>query len=268
MTVQALKALGDKVAELEGPDGAALFDVPGGQLPAEDTPAPPRLLPMWDSVLLAYADRSRVIPPDYRRLFIHQNGDVLPTLLVDGYVAGVWRPAEGGIEATAFHKLSKEAWRGLATEARRSSPSWPTAIPPSIVATPTGGRSCRAPKSGYYPAEVAAEGSRPFLSVSGNHKCPRSMPLVAYSRTGSPGRLVPSPVMRATASPESSRNPVAHAATIVGRLWTSPSKWSRECNKSWISHLAGVMSSPYCRSCPKGPRTSSDLTGTCIGWSI
>jgi hypothetical protein len=72
---------------------------------------------MWDSVLLAYADRSRVIPPDYRRLFIHQNGDVLPTLLVDGYVAGVWRPAEGGIEATAFHRLSKEAWRGLEEEA-------------------------------------------------------------------------------------------------------------------------------------------------------
>jgi hypothetical protein len=117
MTVHALKALGDKVEELEGPDRATLFDIRGGQLPAEDTPAPPRLLPMWDSVLLAYADRSRVIPPDYRRLFIHQNGDVLPTLLVDGYVAGVWRPVEGGIEATAFHKLPRDAWRGLAEEA-------------------------------------------------------------------------------------------------------------------------------------------------------
>jgi Winged helix DNA-binding domain len=47
-----------------------------------------------------------------------QNGDVLPTLLVDGYVAGVWRPAEGGIEATAFHPLADEAWAGLAAEAR------------------------------------------------------------------------------------------------------------------------------------------------------
>ena len=72
---------------------------------------------MWDSILLAYSDRSRVIPPDYRRLFIHQNGDVLPTLLVDGYVAGVWRPVEGGIEASAFHKLSNEAWKGLKAEA-------------------------------------------------------------------------------------------------------------------------------------------------------
>jgi hypothetical protein len=117
VTQQALRALGDKVEELEGPDGTTLFDVSGASLPPEEAPAPPRLLPMWDSVLLAYADRSRVIPPDYRRLFIHQNGDVLPSLLVDGYVAGVWRPVEGGIEATAFHRLSKEAWRGLEAEA-------------------------------------------------------------------------------------------------------------------------------------------------------
>jgi hypothetical protein len=117
VTAQALKDLGDKVVELEGPDGATLFDVPGALLPPGDTAAPPRLLPMWDSILLAYADRSRVIPPDYRRLFIHQNGDVLPTLLVDGYVAGVWRPVEGGIEASAFQKLSREAWEGLKAEA-------------------------------------------------------------------------------------------------------------------------------------------------------
>ena len=117
VATKALKDLGEKVVELEGPGGTTLFDVPGGLLPPEDTPAPPRLLPMWDSILLAYSDRSRVIPPDYRRLFIHQNGDVLPTLLVDGYVAGVWRPVEGGIEASAFHKLTNDAWKGLKAEA-------------------------------------------------------------------------------------------------------------------------------------------------------
>jgi hypothetical protein len=114
---QALHALTDEVAELEGPGGTALFDVIGTPLPDEDTPAPPRLMAMWDSILLAYADRSRVIPPEYRGLMIRQNGDVLPTLLVDGYVAGVWRPVEGGIEATAFHRLSTAEWKGLAEEA-------------------------------------------------------------------------------------------------------------------------------------------------------
>jgi hypothetical protein len=114
----ALDGLAGELERLEGPDGSELFDVPGASRPSEDTPAPPRLLPMWDSVLLAHADRSRVIPPDYRRLVARQNGDVLPTLLVDGYVAGVWRPVEGGIEATAFHRLPKAAWTGLAAEAR------------------------------------------------------------------------------------------------------------------------------------------------------
>jgi Winged helix DNA-binding domain len=113
----ALRRLGDAVERLRGSNGVELFDLPGAPRPTDDVPAPPRLLAMWDSVLLAYAERSRVIPPDYRRLVIRQNGDVLPTLLVDGYVAGVWRPVDGGIEATAFHRLSRGTWRGLATEA-------------------------------------------------------------------------------------------------------------------------------------------------------
>ncbi|HET9457176.1 MAG TPA: winged helix DNA-binding domain-containing protein [Candidatus Limnocylindrales bacterium] len=112
-----VRALGDELVRHEGPAGTELFDVPGAPLPPDDTPAPPRLLPMWDSVLLAYFDRSRVIPPEYRRLVGRVNGDLLPTLLVDGSVAGVWRPLDGGIEATAFHRLSKNAWEGLEAEA-------------------------------------------------------------------------------------------------------------------------------------------------------
>ncbi|MFP3987995.1 winged helix DNA-binding domain-containing protein [Streptomyces sp. E11-3] len=115
---EALKALSDDLERLEGPDGTELFDVPGAPRPPDDTPAPPRLMAMWDSVLLASYDRSRIVPPEYRKLVTRVNGDVLPTLLVDGYVAGVWRPAEGGIEATAFHPLPDEAWEGLADEAR------------------------------------------------------------------------------------------------------------------------------------------------------
>lgn len=45
------------------------------------------------------------------------NGDVLPTLLVDGHVAGVWRAVDGGIEAGAFHPLPDHVWNGLAVEA-------------------------------------------------------------------------------------------------------------------------------------------------------
>jgi hypothetical protein len=49
---------------------------------------------------------------------MRSNGDVLPTLLVDGSVAGVWRPLDDGIEATVFHPLGNEAWEGLDVEAR------------------------------------------------------------------------------------------------------------------------------------------------------
>jgi hypothetical protein len=114
----ALASMSGELVELEGPDGAVLHDVPGAPLPPEDTPAPPRLMAMWDSVLLAYADRGRIVPPEYRRLVIRSNGDVLPTLLVDGYVAGVWRPLEDAVEATAFHTLPDDVWEGLTAEAR------------------------------------------------------------------------------------------------------------------------------------------------------
>jgi hypothetical protein len=109
----ALAGIANQLIELEGPSGEELYDIPDAVIPHDDTPAPPRLLPMWDNVLLVYKDRSRIIPGEYRKAVIRTNGDSLPTLLVDGYVAGVWRPVDGGIEAMAFHSLSDEAWNGL-----------------------------------------------------------------------------------------------------------------------------------------------------------
>ncbi|MFH9722208.1 winged helix DNA-binding domain-containing protein [Streptomyces sp. NPDC017254] len=114
---EAVRLLDGELEHLEGPEGTVLYDVPGAPLPDGDVPAPPRLMAMWDSVLLAYADRSRVIPAEYRKHVIRVNGDTLPTLLVDGYVAGVWRPVEGGVEASAFHPLSARVWEELAGEA-------------------------------------------------------------------------------------------------------------------------------------------------------
>jgi hypothetical protein len=114
---EALGGIEDDLVRLVGPDGGDLLDIPDAPIPDDETPAPPRLMAMWDSTLLAYADRSRIIPDAYRRHVIRSNGDVLPTILVDGLVAGVWRPTDGSIEVTAFHQLSDDAWRGLGTEA-------------------------------------------------------------------------------------------------------------------------------------------------------
>jgi hypothetical protein len=114
----AIEDLGDELVRVEGPQGVELFDVADAP-PIPSKRAPPRLLGMWDNVLLAYADRSRVLPDEYRRRVIRRNGDVLPTILIDGHVAGVWRSVDGAIEVTAFRELSAAAWRGLTKEARR-----------------------------------------------------------------------------------------------------------------------------------------------------
>jgi hypothetical protein len=72
--------------------GRVLLDVPRAPLPAPDTPAPVRFLPKWDSSLLAYAppERTRILPERFRSTVIARNGDVAPTVLVDGFVAATW----------------------------------------------------------------------------------------------------------------------------------------------------------------------------------
>src|SRR5438270_3718078 len=48
-------------------NGRELLDVPSAPLPDAETPAPVRFLPKWDNVLLAWADRTRVLPAPYRK---------------------------------------------------------------------------------------------------------------------------------------------------------------------------------------------------------
>jgi hypothetical protein len=115
---RAVTALADRLTPLEGPDGERLYDLPDATYPDADTPAPARLMAMWDNVFLAYYDRARTVPPELRNALIRNNGDVLPMILVDGYAAGVWRTTEVGIEVTAFRDLPDEAWEALATEAK------------------------------------------------------------------------------------------------------------------------------------------------------
>jgi hypothetical protein len=72
--------------------GRLLLDLPRAPLPDSNTPAPIRFLPKWDSSILAFAppERTRILPEQFRGTVIRKNGDVLPTVLVDGFVAATW----------------------------------------------------------------------------------------------------------------------------------------------------------------------------------
>lgn len=99
--------------------GRELLDVPGAPLPDAATPAPVRFLPKWDNLLLAFADRTRVLPEQYRKIVIRKNGDVAQTFLVDGFVAGMWRAEGGQVVLEPFAPLSRTVSRELEDEAGR-----------------------------------------------------------------------------------------------------------------------------------------------------
>jgi hypothetical protein len=90
--------------------GRVLLDLPGTPLPDGETPAPVRFLPKWDSSLLAYAppERTRILPEEFRTMVIAKNGDVAPTVLVDGFVAATWDVgAKRDLTITPLRKLTK-----------------------------------------------------------------------------------------------------------------------------------------------------------------
>lgn len=72
-------------------NGVELYDLPGAPIIDEAAPAPIRLVPEYDNVIIAHSDRARIIADaDYGKIFLSA-ARVLPTLLIDGFVAGAWR---------------------------------------------------------------------------------------------------------------------------------------------------------------------------------
>jgi len=116
---EALRRLGPELVSFEDEAGRALYDLPDAPRPDPGVPAPVRLLPWFDSVLLAYAPkhRSRILPDAYRdRVYVRANLQWLPTFLVDGLVAGTWSIQAGRREAT----LSLQPFAALAAPARKA----------------------------------------------------------------------------------------------------------------------------------------------------
>ena len=108
--VEAVDRAGD-LRRFRSERGRELIDLTAAPIPEDDTPAPPRLLPMWDSAVLAYDDRTRIVSDADRARIIAPNGDTLPIILVDGVVAGRWWAVHDGgttrIELEPFRRLAR-----------------------------------------------------------------------------------------------------------------------------------------------------------------
>jgi Winged helix DNA-binding domain len=122
----ALDRLEPELERFEDESGRRLYDLPDAPRPDPEVPAPVRFLPAFDSVQLAYAPnrRQRFLPDAYRDLvYVRANLQVLPTVLVDGLVAGRWslrtERREAVLSVQPFARLPRPARRAVQEEAER-----------------------------------------------------------------------------------------------------------------------------------------------------
>jgi hypothetical protein len=115
----ALESLQPRLRRFRDEEDRVLFDLRRFPLPAADMPAPPRLLAMWDSGLLAYEERARLLPDEYRKVVIDKRGDIAQTILADGRVAGIWRVEGKRVRLEPFAPLPRGVLRQLDDEVAR-----------------------------------------------------------------------------------------------------------------------------------------------------
>ncbi|MFF9404981.1 winged helix DNA-binding domain-containing protein [Streptomyces anandii] len=115
----AFERLRPRLVTFHDESGTELFDLPEAPRPDPDTPALPRFLPEYDNLLLSHADRSRVIPPEHWGRSWRGN-QAFRTLLVDGFLAGVWKPDAGVVVVEPFGKLTAAQRDEVAEEGLRT----------------------------------------------------------------------------------------------------------------------------------------------------
>jgi len=127
---RALAQIGDRLVMLHDATGREMLDLADAPRPAPSGRVPPRLLARWDSLLLAYdpRQRARVLPDEHRGTVITRNADVLPTFLVDGFIAGTWLPRHDDsgqpvAELRPFAPLDSAERAALEEEADRLLPT-------------------------------------------------------------------------------------------------------------------------------------------------
>ncbi|GHI02587.1 hypothetical protein Scel_09080 [Streptomyces cellostaticus] len=114
----AFERLRPRLLTFRDANGVELFDLPDAPRPDPATPAPPRFLPESDNLLLSHADRTRVVPPEYRGRS-WQGNQALRTLLVDGFLAGLWKQDGDILVIEPFGTLTKTQREDVREEGAR-----------------------------------------------------------------------------------------------------------------------------------------------------
>jgi len=100
-----------------------LFDLPDLPILPADTAAPVRFLPEFDNLLLAHQDRTRVVAKAHRSKVYLPGLRVAATILIDGFVAGVWTTERvkqtATLVVTPFEPLSTKVRAALTEEGER-----------------------------------------------------------------------------------------------------------------------------------------------------
>ena len=134
--------------------GGGLVDLARAPLPHADTPAPVRLLPVWDATLLVHARRTGILPERYRpAIFNTKTPHSFNTFLVDGVVAGTWRYEGERVRLDPFDRIPREVRAELDDEAERLAEFMRTGSAPAPArrAAPRG-RPARSPGRATRPA--------------------------------------------------------------------------------------------------------------------
>lgn len=113
---EAFERLRPRLLTFRDENGVELFDLPDAPRPDADTPAPPRFLPEFDNLLLSHADRSRVVPAGLKGRTWAGN-QAYCTLLVDGFLAGLWRQEGDVLTIEPFDSLTKAQRDAVVVEA-------------------------------------------------------------------------------------------------------------------------------------------------------
>jgi hypothetical protein len=100
-----LEQLRPSLVTFRDEQGAELFDLPTAPRPGGEVPAPVRLVAEFDNLVLSHAERSRVISAEATKRVYTVNGVIPGTVLIDGFVAGMWRLARSRDAATLTIEL-------------------------------------------------------------------------------------------------------------------------------------------------------------------